>query len=521
MIYKNNNFLDNEFGAVVSYIGVTIPLYIERVVDMHDVFRDKDKFDEFVLKPFGLTGNEFSGDDVIDELAGALVNGYGYNLMDTMSSDSEIAKIINDLGTDTYSLTPVVVDGIGKNNTLSLMCPPYLSKLIGTIMDLYGRLIDNAEMCEFMSCYSSYTIRAILEGSLPFDKSTEYDRYNMIRAITNSLVHEYGVTCDTRLMYSYSQISDVDDLYEFMIDVVFRDHPTSEDDTGAYDNCVVAGMIMLSAIVMSILRGTDKATVCRNFIEKSIEPDDFNVYTTTDDRSVDIRESGICSIDMAASYYLSYICPAIATTNSIGESDLSKMKAYSFDHIAYHTVTAALRVFGMIGSNAKEAFIKSFDNTTTNPMYNSIYKTCVNTVTRGLNTSGISDDHTSVIEMIRYISSVSSGLWAMVPLPYRYIVVSNYMVSILNDEVSADTIYSSTTLTELSRNTTDAMDAITAVMDDAIASDDTKTISGFEHQIKQALVKSCGTLNAAKYIDRLSSGFMLFIDELVMTLLMY
>ena len=108
--------------------------------------------------------------------------------------------------------------------------------------------------------------------------------------------------------------------------------------------------------------------------------------------------------------------------------------------------------------------------------------------------------------------------WTTIPLPFKYILVSNYMVELLATKPAGALINTDPKLYKKYNDISTAAELISNVIDDVPES---KSTNEFEAALKETLISKYGVLSAAAYVNLVTSGFVDFLNELVMIRIMY
>ena len=525
-------FLNDAYGAKLSMVCATVPLYLLHVFKL-GALDDKDSFKKYILAPFHLKDAAFSGEDFSDELANVLtIEGSYLAIMDHYSDLEQDIKDIfeKDLQLQ-YGLA--VVDNkelLGDDSKLEhvLYIPSY-AKTIDALKEVYSvniyREDYRADWQDFFTNYASYAIELITTGQLYTDPNACVHRTlgtKMIQSAMKALIGDHDAPNSTWAIRAYSDMYTLSDLYTYLSDHVFRYSTDSELSRGFVTiNCKKAGRLLMAFFSMAAFPTCNYDSVCVNFLKAKLKVSDYAIYNEKQNEYQDLSSSGLVTLDTITSYYLPIICSDIVLRDWV-KIKVPSLKSYMFSPYAYLVNTSTIREFGFTSAISKAIYIRSTeDNSSDVPFprsYSGLYTLC-NYVTTGFNIINATDDTLlTPMDIAWDFAEFLRIHWTTIPLPFKYILVSNYMVELLATKPAGTLINTDPKLYKKYNDISTAAELISNVIDDV---PENKSTSEFEAALKETLISKYGVLSAAAYVNLVTSGFVDFLNELVMIRIMY
>ena len=522
---------------------VTVPLYLLHVFKL-GAMDDKEKFRKYITEPFGLEKVAFTTDDLSDELAELLVTeGYYYKFAGNYRMgrmDHGVKDIFEKDIQLYYGLTVEKQMAYDEDiEAVAFPCIPSYAKAIDALREIYCVDISAESMetswLNFFINYASYAIEAIATAMVwDTDQTQKADRAVMGRKMIHSAVKgllgssaHFGGQHSTHAMRMFMDNYDVDNLYKYLSDHVFRTVPSrpQDDPDGLVTrsiithNCTVAGRLMMAFFTMEIFPNCDYDTVCATFLKDDLTPDDYAIYNTKQDiRTPDLSSDSLMILDTISSYYFSILCPEIVLSHG-QRAGVTELKTYMFNPLAYLTTTSLLREVGFVSGNAKSALVTALKDPACQA-YPQAYTLCEYLADNALIVTGDVDSTMTPVHAAWNFAEFLRTYWTSVPLPYKYIIVNNFLVEVVSNKSAGDLINSTEKFFVTYRQIIDATDKISESIND-VSDDVARDTKGFEAALKEAMISKYGSLNAASYVSKVSSEFVDFVNELVMTRIMY
>lgn len=535
MIHYDNYLGYADHGAVVT-MCVTVPLYLLHAFKL-GAMDDEEKFNKYIVKPFGLEKVAFTSDDIADELANLIVTEnhyYEFARRYVADMDHDIKDIFEKDIQLYYGLE--IKKQLAYDNTIDMVaypCIPSYHKAIDALREIYSvdiyRDTLNTDWQNFFIDYASYAIESIVLEMVGDTTATRRDDRavngrKMIHAAIKSLIGSsahFGGQNSTQALRIFLNQYDVAGLYNYLSDHVFRDTSQLNDPMDAAavvsHNCEICGRLMMAFFAMEVFPNCDYDTVCTNFLRNELEPEDYTIYNKLQTRKPDLLSSGLVTLDTISSYYFAVLCPDIVLIRgkNIGVPEL---KTYMFNPNTYLAVTSTLREVGFTSGNAKEALVRSFKDPSYKA-YPGVYTLCEYLADNTLIVTGDVDSTMTPVHAAWNFADFMRNYWlGDVPLSHKYILVSNFLIEIVSDNSTGNLINSTEKFFTTYRQIYDATDKISEAIDDV---KDTTDAREFEASLKEVLISKYGSLNAASYVSKVSSEFLDFLNELVMTRIMY
>lgn len=525
-------FLNDAYGAKLSMVCATVPLYLLHVFKL-GALDNKDSFKKYILTPFHLKDAAFSGEDFSDELANVLtIEGSYLAIMDHYSDLEQDIKDIfeKDLQLQ-YGL--IVTDDkelLGDDSKLErvLYIPSY-AKTIDAFKEVYSVNIhrDNyrADWQDFFINYASYAIELITTGQLHTDLNTCAYRTlgtKMIQSAMKALIGDHDAPNSTWAVRTYSDTYTLSELYAYLSDHVFR-YSTDPELSREFVtiNCKNAGRLLMAFFSMAAFPTCNYDSVCVNFLKAKLKVSDYAIYNEEQNEYQDLLSSGLVTLDTLTSYYLPIICSDVVLRNGVA-INVPALKSYMFNPHAYLANTSTLREFGFTSAISKAIYIRSTESDSSDvPLqlnYPGLYTICKYVAD---NFSIINEDSDTLLTPVDIAWDFAEFLrihWTTIPLPFKYILVSNYMVELLATKPAGALINTDPKLYKKYTDISTAAELISNVIDDV---PENKSTNKFEAALKETLISKYGVLNAATYVNLVTSDFVDFLNELVMIRIMY
>lgn len=535
MIHYDNYLGYFDHGAAVT-MCVTVPLYLLHAFKL-GAMDDEEKFIKYIVKPFGLEKVAFTSDDIADELANLIVTEdyyYEFAKRYVVDMDHDVKDIFEKDIQLYYGLE--VKKQLAYDSTIDMVGYPCIlsyHKAINAIREIYSvdiyRETPNTDWQNFFINYASYAIESIVLEMVGDTTAARRDArvisghkmiHSVIKSLIGSSIH-FGGQNNTQALRMFLDQYDVADLYKYLSDHVFRDASQCNNSIDAAmvvsRNCEIAGRLMMAFFTMEVFPNCDYDTVCTNFLRDELEPEDYAIYNKLQTRKPDLLSSGLVTLDVISSYYFSVLCPDIVLTRGKGIG-VSELKTYMFDPNAYFAVTSTLREVGFTSENAKEVLVRSLKDPSYK-VYPGVYTLCEYLADNALIVTGDVDSTMTPVHAAWNFADFMRNYWlGEVPLAHKYILVSNFLTEIISDRSAGNLINSTEKFFVTYRQICDAADKISNAIDDVKDTTDTKE---FEASLKEVLISKYGSLNAATYVGKVSSDFIDFLNELVMTRIMY
>ena len=525
-------FSDNAYSKQLNVVCVTVPLYLLHAFKL-GALDDKDKFEKYVLTPFHLKDVAFSGEDLSDELANVLtIEGNYLALIDHYSDLEQDIKDIfeKDLQLQ-YGLT--IVDGeelSGNDSELGHM--PYIpsyTKAIDALKEVYSVNVHRddyrADWQDFFTNYASYAIELITTGHLDTG-SNAYARRTMgtkmIQSAIKAFIGTHHASNSTWAIRTFSDMYTLNDLYTYLSDHEFRystDQELSREFVSV--NCEKAGRLLMAFFSMAAFPTCNYDTVCVNFLKAKLKVSDYAIYNEKQNEYQDVLSSGLVTLDTITSYYLPIICSDIVLRDG-AKINVPSLKSYMISPYAYLVNTSTLREFGFTSATSKAIYIRSTENSSSDvPLphnYPGLYTLCKYVTDNFGIISATDDELLSPVDIAWSFAESFRVNWTTIPLPFKYILVSNYMIELLATKPAGNLINTDPKLHKKYTDISTAAELISNTIDEVPESKSTKE---FEASLKETLISKYGALNAATYVNLVSSDFVDFLNELVMTRIMY
>lgn len=528
-------FLNGAYSAQLNVLCVTVPLYLLHAFK-RGALDDKYKFEKYVLIPFRLKNVALSGEDLGDELANLLtIEGHYLAIIDHHAElDQDVKNIFeNDIqlqyGLDI--LKGMVVTGADVDPDLECApCIPSYAKSIGALKEIYSvniqRDVYQNDWQDFFTNYASYAIEMIITGQVntdlnPYARKTMGTK--MIQSAIKALIGEHDSPRSTWAIRTYSDMSTIDDLYGYLTDHVFRD--VSDPEYGwkfAIDNCAKAGRLLMTFFTMAVFPICNYDNVCTNFLKAKLSYDDYAIYNTEQNQYQDLVSSGLMTLDAITSYYFPILCSEIVLRDG-KRSGVPGLKSYMFSPLAYLVVTSTLREFGFTSASSKAIYIRCMEDTSdkapTIPCHYPGLYTLLEFATKTLRVLDYEDKPwMTPMDIAWKFVEYLPLYWATIPLPHKYILVANYLPELLATKAAGNLINTDPKLYKKYNDISTAAELISGVIDTV---PEKESFSEFEAALKETLIAKYGALNAATYVNLISSDFVDFVNNLVMTRIMY
>ena len=526
-------FSDDVYSKQLNVVCVTVPIYLLYAFKL-GALDDKDKFEKYVLTPFHLKDVAFSGEDLSDELANVLtIEGNYLAIIDHYSDLEQDIKDIfeKDLQLE-YGLA--IVDGEElSGNDSELGHIPYIpsyTKAIDALKEVYSVNVHRddyrADWQDFFTNYASYAIELITTGHLDTGSNACARRTmgtKMIQSVIKALIDTHHTSNSTWAIRTFSDMYTLNDLYTYLADheFLYSIDPKLIREI-ANINCEKAGRLLMAFFSMAAFPTCNYDTVCVNFLKAKLKISDYAIYNEKQNEYQDVLSSGLVTLDTITSYYLPIICSNIVLQGYGAKINVPSLKSYMISPYAYLVNTSTLREFGFTSATSKAIYIRSTENSSSDvPFpcnYPGLYTLC-KYVTDNFGIIDATDDELlSPMDIAWSFAECLSVHWATIPLPFKYILVSNYMVELLATKPAGNLINTDPRLHKKHTDISTAAELISKIIDDVPANKYTKE---FEASLKETLISKYGALNAATYVNLVSSGFVDFLNELVMTRIMY
>lgn len=518
-------FSNNAYGKQLNMVCVTVPLYLLHAFKL-GALDDKDKFEKYILTPFHLKDVAFSGEDLSDELANVLtIEGNYLVLIDHYSDLEQDIKDIfeKDLQLQ-YGLTTVDGEEFGHIPYI-----PSYTKAIDALKEIYSVNVHRddyrADWQDFFTNYASYAIELITTGHLGTE-SNAYARRTMgtkmIQSAIKAFISTHHVSNSTWAIRTFSDMYTLSDLYTYLSDHEFRYSIDPElIREFATINCEKAGRLLMAFFSMAAFPTCNYDTVCVNFLKAKLKVSDYAIYNEKQNEYQDVLSSGLVTLDTITSYYLPIICSDIVLRNGT-KINVPSLKSYMISPYAYLVNTSTLREFGFTSATSKAIYIRSTENSSSDvPFprnYPGLYTLCKYVTDNFSIISATDDELLSPMDIAWEFAECLRVYWATIPLPFKYILVSNYMVELLATKPAGNLINTNSKLYKKYADISTAAELISNTIDEV---PENKSTNEFEASLKETLISKYGALNAATYVNLISSDFVDFLNELVMIRIMY
>ena len=193
-----------------------------------------------------------------------------------------------------------------------------------------------------------------------------------------------------------------------------------------------------------------------------------------------------------------------------------------FNPHAYLANTSTLREFGFTSAISKAIYIRSTESDSSDvPLqlnYPGLYTICKYVADNFSIIDADSDTLLTPVDIAWDFAEFLRIHWTTIPLPFKYILVSNYMVELLATKPAGALINTDPKLYKKYTDISTAAELISNVIDDV---PENKSTNKFEAALKETLISKYGVLNAATYVNLVTSDFVDFLNELVMIRIMY